>query len=409
MINNNYWLYIEPYVHIFYDANNFILYNSLNGKHISTTRALKKIFNIVQKIVDEKNLYVTSINSDDLENNEVLNFINEIKEYYFGDLLLKKWSDKKPIQLIPILYIDKEIINNKNNPEINELDNLDEMSINLCSGVENSINRFQFIFCENDFEIKQELDIKLIKNLLRDTKVINLNVFGNNIFRYTNFNELVEILHDKKKNTTFYINYQNPDITVNNVNKLKDLNSQICLSVSSPINKQAIEKAINIVKESGIIFSFDFKVESDADAKVFEQIVYEYRIKDFQFLPYYNGQNINLFEDNVFLTINDIFESKPTQNDILARQAINQLNFGKLYILPNADVYANLNHQKLGNLNENTIHEIIYKELYSNNSWRLLRKEVEPCKNCIYNLLCPPISDYELSIGKYNLCHVWEE
>ena len=39
-------------------------------------------------------------------------------------------------------------------------------------------------------------------------------------------------------------------------------------------------------------------------------------------------------------------------------------------------------------------------------SWWKLRTNIKPCNNCLYNLLCPPISNYEYVIGKYNLCNI---
>ncbi len=32
------------------------------------------------------------------------------------------------------------------------------------------------------------------------------------------------------------------------------------------------------------------------------------------------------------------------------------------------------------------------------------RQDVEPCKDCVFNSLCPPISNYEHVMGKHDLC-----
>ena len=53
--------------------------------------------------------------------------------------------------------------------------------------------------------------------------------------------------------------------------------------------------------------------------------------------------------------------------------------------------------------------EAVYKEIRSGNSWRLVRKKIKICQDCLYNQLCPPLSNYEYAIGKNNLCHVWKE
>jgi pseudo-rSAM protein len=122
----------------------------------------------------------------------------------------------------------------------------------------------------------------------------------------------------------------------------------------------------------------------------------------------YEKFELDVFNKNIFNTLEDIFEAKPSQKDIFIRQAINQLNFGKLFILPDGSVYSNLNAPKLGTLQKHSLYDLIQKELYKQKNWFKLRKNDKPCKGCVYNLLCPPISTYEYVIGKYNLCNVLE-
>ncbi|MEN8122291.1 MAG: SPASM domain-containing protein [Bacteroidota bacterium] len=178
----------------------------------------------------------------------------------------------------------------------------------------------------------------------------------------------------------------------------------------NPVFWKKYKEVLKKVKEiAEILYSFDFKIEKEQDVEIFENAINQLNIENNAFHPYYNGNNIELFEQAVYLNKEDIFEAKPTQKDIFARQVINQLNFGKLYILPDASVYSNLNKPKLGNLNKHSIHELVHKEMYKHKNWFKLRKNVKPCRSCVYSLLCPSISNYEYAIGKYNLCHVWEE
>ena len=79
---------------------------------------------------------------------------------------------------------------------------------------------------------------------------------------------------------------------------------------------------------------------------------------------------------------------------------------GKLVVLPNGDVYSNCNNSKLGNVNTDTIGSIVNKELNSNKAWRKIRKDLQPCKNCLFSYLCPPVSNYELILKTNNLCNV---
>ena len=137
-----------------------------------------------------------------------------------------------------------------------------------------------------------------------------------------------------------------------------------------------------------------------------EKNISKINITDYIIHPYYNKSNLSLFKNNVFITKQDIFEAKPTQNDIFVRQVLNPINFWKLFVKCNGNIYSNLNNPILGNINNVSIYDSVYKEMDKGKSWWKLRTNIKPCNNCLYNLLCPPISNYEYVIGKYNLCNI---
>ena len=49
------------------------------------------------------------------------------------------------------------------------------------------------------------------------------------------------------------------------------------------------------------------------------------------------------------------------------------------------------------------------KEIHESKNWFRTRSKVKPCKSCIYNALCPPISNYEYYLKEYNLCNIINE
>jgi pseudo-rSAM protein len=48
---------------------------------------------------------------------------------------------------------------------------------------------------------------------------------------------------------------------------------------------------------------------------------------------------------------------------------------------------------------------ILFIEVEEGKSWLRIRNQA-PCSTCIYQWLCPPPSDYEIVIGRPNLCHI---
>ncbi|MCP4215580.1 MAG: hypothetical protein GY765_13080 [bacterium] len=49
---------------------------------------------------------------------------------------------------------------------------------------------------------------------------------------------------------------------------------------------------------------------------------------------------------------------------------------------------------------------LIYKQLVGRSSWTRVRKNVTPCKSCLFCNICPAISNYEYAIGQYSLCSI---
>ena len=85
---------------------------------------------------------------------------------------------------------------------------------------------------------------------------------------------------------------------------------------------------------------------------------------------------------------------------------MNDIFFGTLTIFPSGEVYANVNYPALGNIQNSSLKELVYKELTEGNAWLKVRSNEKPCNQCINKSLCPSISNYELVIGRYNLCKV---
>ena len=63
------------------------------------------------------------------------------------------------------------------------------------------------------------------------------------------------------------------------------------------------------------------------------------------------------------------------------------------------------NEKRIGNIDQR-IHEVLLKELHNGKGWFKVRKHLTPCKGCIYNQICPPISNYEYALSRNNLCGI---
>ena len=175
--------------------------------------------------------------------------------------------------------------------------------------------------------------------------------------------------------------------------------------VRFPIDMQQWNKSLQILNNQTSPIEYIFEVSSIEDYRQANELVNQFRIEKKQIKPIYNGSNMRFFEENVFVSKADILNASLSIKDIFAHKSINVYDFGKINIMPNGDAYANVNHPVLGNIYTHSMYEIVSKELEEGKSWMRIRNQA-PCNNCVYQWLCPPPSDYEIAIGRPNLCNV---
>jgi pseudo-rSAM protein len=139
-----------------------------------------------------------------------------------------------------------------------------------------------------------------------------------------------------------------------------------------------------------------------------ESIALKYGIENASYIPFFDGNNLPFFEENLFITRKELESDQVSSKDIYARGFVNPLNFGRLLIFPGGNVYANVTDPVLGNIGKDSIYNLLSKELLGGKSWRKIRRNVKPCKSCLFSNLCPPISNYNLVTKRYNFCKVWK-
>ena len=125
--------------------------------------------------------------------------------------------------------------------------------------------------------------------------------------------------------------------------------------------------------------------------------------------PLYNGKNSSSIQEYLGFSRKDLLNVNSTEHDILVNTYINSNFFGELTIYPNGNVHSCKNSPPIGNLRMNNIKEVVLEELYKQQSWFIVRKRLSLCADCVFNRLCPPISNLEMSINLTNLCKRYEE
>ncbi len=406
MNNKEYLFYIEPYVYVSYKDSSILLYNTLNKRILeyNDSRLSKMISNSKVNAIP----YSIRVSQKEMKKSYLLSFINETRNLLMSNLI-KLDKTNLPISFYPIINFQKEKqrIDERLYSTIGDgiTYNLIELTLYINGIYSACDSRFkkaykQFI-APAILKHNDSLNIEDIKNIFHHNtlnNLTNINIIYN--FRESiDINKLTNIIDSSSCRITFHTYYL--DI-INSVNQIP-ANTSLNLYIDFPLNLE-IFKRITTQYNKNVIYTFI--IENSNDLQNVNRLIENESIKNYDIKPYYNENNFDFFKDNVFINLEDILDLNLNIKEILTNSIINKNEFGRITILNNGNIFSNTNKKSIGNIRNSNFKEILLKEINSTQSWRRLRNRAKPCKNCNYNLLCPPLSNYELVFNRNNLCNI---
>lgn len=376
----NYWFKIEPYVHISIVNSNVLLYNTFDGSFIESKDI--EIVKLLKETLLKENCGVVLLTAERYNLDNIRKFIMELRAKYMGDIIDIELSKSKPVQIMPFtsLVNTQELFKKQNFPTGKKiLEYLSEISIY----VDYNTN----IMDLNSF-------LKSLPN------ISTVNIIGN-LKDVANYKDLLLVLDQFPSLKKITCNYSNViSLQPEFVN-----NFSYSILINYPIDISKWNYSRRLLLNQSIPFECIFEVTSMDNYSQINKFIEEFGIEKHQLKPVYTGDNIDFFKENVFLTKDDILSTPLSISDFFINQSMNIFDFGKIAIMSNGDIYANVNYPILGNIHTHSIYEIISKELEEGRSWLRIRNQA-PCNTCLYQWFCPSPSNYEIAIGRPNLCHV---
>ena len=377
---SDYWFTIEPYVYVGLTNKNALLYNTLDGVSLESDEV--EVVELLREMLQEKHCGVFLLRRERYARKEVNDFIRNLREKFMGDVIDVTLSKGKPVQVLPFYnFSDKHDVYKKLNkfPYQSVLANMSEISIH----VNNTTNV-----------------AKLIPFLQSISGHPTFNIVGN-VGNVENYSELLSFFNQHPSPKYILCSYTD----VIPLQPVFENDFSYRVSIHFPLNMQQWDRSRDILLQQSLPCEYVFDVTSEEDYLQTDRLIDSFGIEKYRINPVYTGDNISFFEENIFLTKEDILSTSMSIKDFLIRHSINLYDFGKINILPNGDAYANINHPALGNIYTHSILEIVHREMEEGKSWFRIRN-YEPCNDCVYQLLCPSPSNYEIAIGRHNLCHV---
>lgn len=396
-----YWFYLEPHVYVEFKTEKILVYCTKTGAHLEIEELHCR--SIIENIYKDENLGVVEISEDQAMNTNLQCMIDYLTTHGMGNLVPVVDPDEKPVILLPLLSLNKDLDRMKDE-EMREM----IAGTDICKyllGVTIIVNNEchlkcrhcglscnQFMCCQSDKDAVKELDRELLVSVLSQLSYMptkTINIIGGDVYKFCHLDVLSKITEKKILNVwTNYKNYQ-PDSTIDQC--------RIHLLVDFPFDKNKFAAVTEETK--GKDTTYHFIVDNEEQLEDSLSNVSHFRIANYKIHPYYNGANVDFFDKKVFMDKDDIFSSIHSMREILRNKKLNANYFGELYIFPDGEVRAERNTEALGNIKEADIKTMIQRELIENTAWRKTRTHT-PCSECICQNLCPSPIYYEIVTNK---------
>lgn len=419
-MNHDSWLILEPTVVVSTINSDCFLYDTISKNKIEV-RGSSEVIDLLNKLKETNNVTKYRHSSDSVK---IYEFVELLRDNYMGDIIPIEISKAMPFQMTNIINIQRDETKlrtgDSNSLSLGEkiMSYLKEINIVLNNTkneafLANAYN--QFPYCCTNQNNDKELNFNSITNFLSaiDLNTLsNVNIAGSDISNYGHIKSLIEYLEPFKlaKNLFLHIDILSKNISTYN-SLLSDIKNKYWFKAlifvkAKNLDYSKIEECIKMLSVIMLKFRFHFIIEDEEDYYKTEDVIKKMNIKSFSISPYFNGENLDFFEKNVFLIKEDILSQELDLKRINMLKKMNSNFFGKLYIDNLGKAYTNVNLASVGTIDQVSASDILHTELDNKRSWFDVKVTDKVCSSCLYNSICPPKSNYEYFLNKSNLCTV---
>lgn len=403
---NKQYLYIEPYTLFFEKDKKVLLYNTMDQK-FTLIEVDGSLSPIVEKLKEQKCIEILP---SQLENKSINRFVEELRAGFNGDILPGSANEVAPAVFHPVInnQRDFERLKKVNAFEIDGqiMNYLEEIYIYL-NGMDNNNDDFPVYqqipsYYNKKLEIDTERLIYWLKTI-NDFQVSQINLLGGDVLAHSGVHRVINVLLSKALAVNLYYKYDLfKEEYISLVND--SFKSFFWVIPVRELKRDFLEKTLVWSRQLPLVHWL-FLITSEEEYYIAETFIEENGLALAEMKPVFTGDNLSFFQDVVFMDEADIQGMGLIKREVYVNQKVNRNDFGRLTVLPTGDIYANPNFPYIGKIGDERVHSMIYREMIEGHSWLRIRNQ-EPCCSCIYQWFCPSPSNYELAIGRPNLCHI---
>jgi len=400
----NYHLIMKPTTFLWIKKEKGCIYNTLNGGMFRFINH-EPINTIVGKLLDRKSLYQIVISENEFNNEIIKKWINGIISIDAGKIVNDE-NYQRTASFLPEFKIRDNIESYKSRHEMfrdsnNIMNNIHNLIFYINGSKYGNSNYFKQI--NYPMLTSDALSINHIDYFVRNSRksdFLNKITLVGDLWNYSGKERILKIADEYG----YSVKYCCLDKDVINSFEHLDylLNNNVFLQIIVSDHDLTEGILLKIKKENSILFAFVISCEDDLYKA--EGIIDKYGLTNFELIPICTENNLRFIENNLYLSKEDIGEIKLSKREIFAHQVLNTHDFGVLTIAPDGAIYSNTCNSPIGHVEE-APHDIVFREITEGKSWFRIRDQ-KPCCDCIYQWLCPSPSNYELVIGKPNLCRI---
>ncbi len=382
------WLTIDPNVFISKDVNSVLFYNSESNTSFETP-----VNDFMLKLYDHMNelINLNCMEIEDFTYNYYGDLFKKLCDYNISHISYSSYINRKVSlpSIYKLHYDHKRIRRDYENRESGRLMNfLNEITVYLngdSQEVLNSSLNKQFYY---PFLRGQTISVNGINAFfekIKYTMILNINiVFDLNFIDI--FENLFNILSRCDFNINFYLrNKPSSSGALQRISDIGRINIICNADESILLNEHHHIFLVSNLNDIDLI-------ESKKDL-----------LQSYEVIPIYQELFKEFFKENIFTKTSELRNLNLSKRLIFANKILDTNFFGKLTIIPNGKVLSNINFEPIGTI-KTPIENLVFQALSPSESWLLTREVVQPCKDCRYRFICPPISNYELYLEKFNLC-----
>lgn len=391
-----YWFTIYPHCFLWVKKVDGLVYNTQSyvSVHFCNEGLLAKK---TEQLAVMENLYCIRLTEEELADDKLNGWVQNVVTQKCGALVENNNINQRPLSLPPILKVQDEAAyyrwEHRQGIDGNVMEYLHRLVFHLNgSNYGNELYAKQTLYPTTSSEMLSVEKILRFATNARVSPFLKEIVLVGNPFVYDGLEELIASLQSICP-VFVYCTWQD---AMASPAKLKELITKTHLNI--------VVTDFTSLADLSQEGTYTFLVTS---LQAYNAIMRSKEIYDWEhvdIVPIYTGDNLSFFEDCLYMDEESIQNIDLDKREVFIRQKLNIQDFGRLTVMANGKVYANLTGSAIGHIGE-TPHTLVYREMTEGVSWLRIRDQ-KPCCDCIYQWLCPSPSHYEDVIGKSNLCHI---